>query len=208
MTHIPSTFATGCFVGRAWLPEVAGPSLVTVRNGRVFDITARDCATMRDLLEHETPADVVRNAPGRDIGPLENLLSLSEPDPSRLHLLAPVDFHAVKACGVTFARSMIERVIEERAAGNPARAASIREKVSQIIGASLRDLKAGSDDAQRVKAALIEEGPRIGAYRTGGDQLIVDDKGDSRISFADYAIAMVDELEQHRHSRARFTAAY
>ena len=57
-------------------------------------------------------------------------------------------------------------------------------------------------------AALIEEGPRTGAYRTGGDQLVVDDKGDSRISFADYAIAMVDELEQHRHSRARFTAAY
>lgn len=56
--------------------------------------------------------------------------------------------------------------------------------------------------------ALIEEGPRLGRFRTGGDQLIVDDKGESRISFADYAIAMVDELEQHRHSRARFTAAY
>jgi len=56
--------------------------------------------------------------------------------------------------------------------------------------------------------ALIEEGPRLGAFRTGGDQLIVDDKGDSKISFADYAIAMVDELEQHKHGRARFTAAY
>ena len=57
-------------------------------------------------------------------------------------------------------------------------------------------------------AALIEEGPRTGAYRTGGDQLVVDDKGDSKISFADYAIAMVDELEQPKPSRARFTAAY
>lgn len=57
-------------------------------------------------------------------------------------------------------------------------------------------------------AASIEEGPRLGVFRTGTDQLIVDDKGDSRISFADYAIAMVDELEQHKHSRARFTAAY
>ena len=57
-------------------------------------------------------------------------------------------------------------------------------------------------------AALIEEGPRLGRFRTGTDQLIVDDKGDSKISFADYAIAMVDELEQHNHSRARFTAAY
>jgi len=57
-------------------------------------------------------------------------------------------------------------------------------------------------------AALIEEGPRLGRYRTGGDQLVTDDKGDSKISFADYSIAMVDELEQPKHSRARFTAAY
>ena len=57
-------------------------------------------------------------------------------------------------------------------------------------------------------AALIEEGPRLGVFRTGTDRLITDAEGQSRISFADYAIAMVDELEQHRHSRARFTAAY
>ena len=131
---------------------------MTIRDGRIYDITAKACATVRDLLEFEAPADVVRNAQGHDLGTLESLLSLDEPDRSRLHLLAPIDLQAVKACGVTFARSMIERVIEERAAGNPARAASIREKVSQIIGASLRDLKAGSEDAQRVKLALIEEG--------------------------------------------------
>lgn len=57
-------------------------------------------------------------------------------------------------------------------------------------------------------AALIFEGPRLGHYRSGGDQLVTDEAGDSQISFADYAIAMIDELEQHRHSRARFTAAY
>jgi len=57
-------------------------------------------------------------------------------------------------------------------------------------------------------AALLFEGPRLGSYRSGGDQLVTDANGESRISFADYAIAMVDELEQHRHSRARFTAAY
>jgi len=57
-------------------------------------------------------------------------------------------------------------------------------------------------------AALIEEGPRLGHFRTGTDQLITDAKGESRISFADYAIAMADEVEQHKHSRARFTAAY
>ncbi|MFC4924368.1 NAD(P)-dependent oxidoreductase [Delftia deserti] len=57
-------------------------------------------------------------------------------------------------------------------------------------------------------AALIFEGPRLGRYRLGSDQLVVDEAGESKISFSDYAIAIVDELEQHRHSRARFTAAY
>ena len=57
-------------------------------------------------------------------------------------------------------------------------------------------------------AMEIFEGPRLGRYRTGTDQLVVDTAGESRISFADYAIAMVDELERHRHGRARFTAAY
>ncbi|MBF5089708.1 NAD(P)-dependent oxidoreductase [Novosphingobium sp. NBM11] len=57
-------------------------------------------------------------------------------------------------------------------------------------------------------AAFIFEGPRLGTYRGGKDQLVTDDKGESRISFADYAIAMVDELEQHRYPRARFTAGY
>ena len=57
-------------------------------------------------------------------------------------------------------------------------------------------------------AALILEGPRLGTYRSGNDQLVTDARGESKISFADFAIAMVDELEQHRHGRARFTAAY
>lgn len=57
-------------------------------------------------------------------------------------------------------------------------------------------------------AAFLVEGPRLGRYRTDGDTLVTDDAGESRISFADYAIAMVDELEQHKHSRSRFTAAY
>jgi fumarylacetoacetate (FAA) hydrolase family protein len=154
---IPS-FSDGCFAGRVWSPDAEGPILVTIREGRLVDITSKAHPTMRDLLEMESPADVVRKAEGRDIGALADLLSPSEPDRSQAHLLAPIDLQAVKACGVTFARSMIERVIEERSAGDPERAAAIREKVSRLIGASLRDLKAGSDAARKVKAALIEEG--------------------------------------------------
>jgi fumarylacetoacetate (FAA) hydrolase family protein len=153
-----SSFEKGCFVGRVWCPDVKGPILVTVRDGRVYDITTKQSATMRDLLELDAPAAFVRQAEGKDIGSLSDLLALSQPDLSQAHILTPIDLQAVKACGVTFARSMIERVIEERAAGNAERAAGIREKVSQIIGSSLRDLKAGSPAAQNVKAALIEEG--------------------------------------------------
>lgn len=72
---------------------------------------------------------------------------------------------------------------------------------------ALRD-ETGIDWTFFSPAALIEEGPRLGHYRTGTDRLVTDAQGQSRISFADYAIAMADELEQHRHPRARFTAAY
>ena len=80
------------------------------------------------------------------------------PDHAPFSMLAPCDLQAVKACGVTFARSMLERVIEERAAGNPDMARSIRERVTAVIGDSLRDLRAGSEEAAKVKEALIEVG--------------------------------------------------
>ncbi|MDX3975817.1 fumarylacetoacetate hydrolase family protein [Shinella sp.] len=154
-------FSRGTFVGRVWRPDVQGPAIVVVRDDALFDITSADLPTMRDLLEKDAPAAVARAAPGEPLGALDAVLEASvegASDFSRLHLLAPCDLQAVKACGVTFARSMIERVIEEKAAGNPAMAEKVRGRVTAIIGDSLRDLKAGSDAAAKVKAALIEEG--------------------------------------------------
>ncbi|WP_343314769.1 fumarylacetoacetate hydrolase family protein [Brucella sp. BE17] len=151
-------FASGTFVGRAWSPEAQGPILVTLRAGRVIDITDKAAPTMRDLLEHNDVAAYVRSVSGRDIASLEELFAGSPNDEKSLHLLAPNDLQAIKACGVTFARSMIERVIEEMASGDPDMALKIRERVGAIIGDSLRNLKAGSPEAARVKAALIEEG--------------------------------------------------
>ena len=147
----------GTFVGRVWLPAVAGPSLVALREGVLVDITSSTAPTMRDLLELDDPVGFVRAETGSRIGRLEEVLAASgQRDAARF--LAPCDLQAVKACGVTFARSMIERVIEERAAGDPARAAAIRDRVAALVGASLRDLKAGSAQAVKVKAALVEEG--------------------------------------------------
>ena len=151
MSLQPGTFARGTFVGRLWLDAAAGPALVHLRDGVLHDVTSREAATMRDLLEMDDPVGWLARQPAR------STLSLDEAARGG-KLLAPNDLQAVKACGVTFARSMIERVIEEKAAGNPALAEKIRERVTAIIGDSLRNLKAGSESAVRVKAALIEEG--------------------------------------------------
>nr|WP_199772931.1 fumarylacetoacetate hydrolase family protein [Ensifer adhaerens] len=150
-------FRIGTFVGRVWRPDVAGPSLVVLRDGALYDITSRATPTMRDLLELSDPVHHALAAPGERLLPLEEILA-QEADPARVHLIAPCDLQAVKACGVTFARSMIERVIEERAAGDASRAEAIRARVIDVIGDSLRNLKPGSPEAARVKAALVEEG--------------------------------------------------
>lgn len=148
----------GTFVGRVWLSEEKGPILVTVRAGVVFDITTKEAPTMRDLLEMDDPVEFVRARQGRAICALTEVLSVAPRASEAPRLLAPCDLQAIKACGVTFARSMLERVIEERAAGNPDLASKIRERVTVLVGDSLRDLKAGSPEAAKVKEALIEEG--------------------------------------------------
>lgn len=144
-------FASGTFVGRIWLEAAEGPALVNLRDGMLYDVTSKAAPTMRDLLEMDDPVAWLAANPGTPVMSLEDAAAQGL-------LLAPCDLQAVKACGVTFARSMVERVIEEKAAGNPALAEKIRERVTAIIGDSLRNLKAGSDEAMKVKAALIEEG--------------------------------------------------
>lgn len=145
--------------GRVWRPGI-GPCVVTLHGDRVIDITSQIVPTMRDLWEHDDPVTLLRGADGEDIGSLAELLedSIEGADETRLHLLAPVDLQAIKACGVTFADSMVERVIEEQAAGNPDRANAIRERVGHIIGESLSGLVPGSAEAEQVKRVLQAEG--------------------------------------------------
>ena len=151
---------TGLFVGRVWRASV-GPSVVTLRDGRVIDVTAKAAPTMRDLLELDDIAGHLGAVPGHDLGSLAEIEAASVEVEGRedvTRLLAPCDLQAVKACGVTFARSMIERVIEERAAGDPGRADAIRGRVAGVIGDSLRNLVPGSAKAGEVKAVLQAEG--------------------------------------------------
>ena len=140
----------GTFAGRVWRPGI-GPCLVALRGEVLVDITSRETPTMRDLLECPDAVDRVRSGPGEPIGTLADI-------GHGLTLLAPCDLQAVKASGVTFAQSMVERVIEERAAGDATRAEAIRARVTAVIGDSLRGIVPGSDKAAHVKAVLQAEG--------------------------------------------------
>ncbi len=160
MTTTGLSDAEGAFVGRIWIPEL-GPALVALRDGELFDITSRDIPTMRDLLELNDPADYVVTIPGNPIATLTEVETDSlnaQSDPKKRHLLAPNDLQSVKAAGVTFARSMVERVIEERAAGDPQAAEAIRARIGDLIGASLSNIVPGSAKSEQVKKALIAEG--------------------------------------------------
>ena len=148
----------GTLLGRVWDAEAGGPAVVTIRDGLVLDITTREAPTARDICEQEDPAAWVAGARGRPLGALADLATVRPGDLTQTHFLAPCDLQTVKACGVTFARSMVERVIEERAAGDPARAEAIRARVGAVIGDSLRNIEPGSPGAAEVKAALQAEG--------------------------------------------------
>ncbi|MCA3439394.1 MAG: fumarylacetoacetate hydrolase family protein [Rhodobacter sp.] len=148
----------GLFVGRVWRAGL-GPAVVTLRGGRVVDITSRAAPTLRDLLEVTDIPGFVAAQTGEDIGGLDEIAAMStEAGSAQTRLLAPCDLQAVKACGVTFAGSMVERVIEERAAGNASRAEAIRTRIAAAIGDSLRGLVPGSDKAAEVKRVLLAEG--------------------------------------------------
>jgi fumarylacetoacetate (FAA) hydrolase family protein len=159
-TVLPRDAASAALAGRIWRPDVAGPSVVAVRPEGVFDITYV-FATVRDLCEADDPAGALRQAKGELVGSLDALLANTRPDTrdiTKPWLLAPIDLQAIKAAGVTFAVSMIERVIEERARGNPEAADSIRAEIVNLVGDDLQKLKPGSPEAARLKEVLIAQG--------------------------------------------------
>lgn len=157
---LPVDGTAGTLIGRAWVPgKVAGPSPIVLRGEDVFDLSEH-FATLSDLLESLAPLEQVRSLPGRRLCSLESLLDNSgcAPDPARPFLLPPADLQVIKAAGVTFAASMIERVIEEQAGGDAGKAESVRQVVRAAIGDNLRAIKPGSEAAARLKALLVEQG--------------------------------------------------
>ena len=157
---LPSDGAAGTLVGRVWRPDQAGPSVVVLKDGSLHDISAA-APTLRDLCEADDPAAAANAAVGHDVGTLAAILAntpRATRDPARPWLLAPLDLQAIKAAGVTFAVSMLERVVEEQARGAPEKAAELRTAMRATIGDDLARLKPGSAEAAALKRVLVEKG--------------------------------------------------
>ena len=159
---LPADGGAGLLVGRVWAPgDTPGPAVVAIGPDGVTDVTHR-VPTVAALLDADDPAQVLHAvADGPRLGGVAEILDNSPEDrrdPARPWFLAPADLQAIKAAGVTFVRSLLERVIEEQARGDPTKAESIRRAVAAEVGADLAAVAPGSAAAERLKRALIERG--------------------------------------------------
>ena len=147
---LPADWREGLFVGR--IASAEGPSPVLIAGGVVHDM-AKVAPTVAELIESKA----FDASAGMALGDLDSLGLGTGPD-AALRLLSPIDLQCVKAAGVTFAVSALERVIEERARGDAGAAADVRARLEDIIGGSLRAVVPGSPEAAAMKVALIEDG--------------------------------------------------
>ena len=158
---LPRDASRATLIGRAWLPDVGGPAPVVVRDGSAYDLSGV-APTVSEILNLPDPARAVRSARGlARVGAMPDLLANSDEasrDASRPWLLAPNDLQAIKAAGVTFVSSMLERVIEEQARGDAAKAERVRHAIVAVIGDDLAAVRPGSTGAAKLKDALIAQG--------------------------------------------------
>ena len=157
---LPSDHGQAILVGRLWMPSVNGPTLVCVSGDDLLDLSGI-APTSSELMDCAGLAGEIRRARLPRIASLSATLANSDAesrDWKAPWLLAPCDLQAIKAAGVTFVASMLERVIEEQARGDPAKAEGVRRKITGIIGDNLRSVQPGSAEAARVKDVLLAEG--------------------------------------------------
>jgi fumarylacetoacetate (FAA) hydrolase family protein len=157
---LPLDAAHATLLGRVWRPDIGAPALVAVRQGELVDVSAH-APTMAALLDDPERLQIARNAAGQTLGPAQVLLDnalAAKPDPDLPRWLAPCDLQAIKASGVTFAVSLLERVIEAQAGGDAAQAHALRAQLRETIGGDLSAIRPGSAAAQRLKAEFVARG--------------------------------------------------
>jgi fumarylacetoacetate (FAA) hydrolase family protein len=165
MSWLPQDHADAVLVARMWrAPDSTrgpgGPSVVAIRRDGVHDITA-SVPTISGLLEADDPAALVRGLRGERFASLEEADRAIQPRASAapgFRWLAPCDLQVIKAAGVTFAASLLERVIEEQAHGDAARAEEVRRSVAAVLGGPLATIRPGSESARQLKDLLIGQG--------------------------------------------------
>ncbi len=154
-TILPDDHFAGCLVGRIWID---GPYLCAIRADGIYDLSAL-APTMSDLIDLPNPAEAVKKHSGQKICDTNVAITATFNNPGgQYSFLAPNDLQAIKAAGVTFADSMLERVIEERAKGDPQRAAEIRRDLQDDLKLDLASIKPGSEEAAAAKARLSKDG--------------------------------------------------
>ncbi len=156
---LPVDRFAGCLVGRVWLEGARpGPRPAAVREDGVYDLSAL-APTVSDLFELPDPAAQVRGHGGTRLMSVEAAVAASfAADPHSGRFLAPCDLQAIKAAGVTFADSLIERVIEERAKGDPAAAERVRTELAASLGRDIGAVAPGSPEAEAIKRVLTGAG--------------------------------------------------
>lgn len=157
---LPHDHGNAILVGRVWDPRVSGPTPVVVDQGNLRDIS-KLAPTISQLLEREDLVSQLRNPSGFPlVGTLDDVAAASRPGAGSqtLHLLSPNDLQAIKASGVTFVASLLERVIEEQARGDASKADHIRAEITGIIGDDLSQIEPGSKKAAEIKEVLIAKG--------------------------------------------------
>ena len=160
---LPDDWERALLVGRAMQPGPdGGPSVLVIRAGEAVDVTRR-FPLVAILLNESDPASAAAAACryGASLGPIAPLIANSRVngrDPTKPYLLAPIDLQAIKACGVTFAASLVERVIEERSKGDPKAAEAVRQRLTQDLGVDLAAITPGSEQARKVKEVLVSRG--------------------------------------------------
>jgi fumarylacetoacetate (FAA) hydrolase family protein len=156
---LPQDHDRAVLIARIWTPGL-GPTLVRVAERHLYDLSGI-AATCAQLLEFADPVGSVREFGGAPIADTAAVLANSAQDrrdPSGSWFLAPCDLQAIKAAGVTFVASMLERVIEEQARGDAGRAEAVRRSVVGVIGDNLRSVKPGSAQARQLRDVLIAQG--------------------------------------------------
>ena len=155
---LPVDLDRATVVARLAMPGENGARVATVRDGRFVDITG-SWPTVADLLDAPRVVDAIRQSDVGDSWTLQEVVAATLTGVGAApRLLSPIDLQVIKAAGVTFARSMIERVIEERAAGDPAKAEAIRDRIASVVGGAIASVTPGSPEAAEAKRILVEDG--------------------------------------------------